>query len=561
MEKLTVFTAKKIITMDPGRPEATAIAVSEGRIVSVGSLESLEPWLRRVPHEIDHRFAQQVLLPGFIDPHTHLRLSGTYMGLNYVGPIASTDPQGRPVPPLPDRDAVLDRLRALVAGANQPADGQAPEPIVAWGYDPGMQGGHLDRDMLDEISPTIPLWVMCYAPHIVYTNSPMIDRIGVTPDSRVHGLGRYADGRLNGWFIETEAVALASRPVRDHLYAGNFGRAALKLQGQVAVNSGVTTTADMIYGVQSFEKEWADHEEAMAAGELPLRVFLVPFEPTLRKRFGDDLFAFYDTMATRATDQLAVHGVKFINDGSYPSMTLRLTFPGYLDGEQGLTGEIPWADLVDRMMPFWERGIQIHSHANGDETVGMTLDTLAALQKACPRFDHRFTIEHYCISTPAQARRLEALGGQASVNPYFVHFRSHIHADSGFGPDRTEATARLGSLRRAGVPFALHSDYNLVVAPMHPLTAAWIAVNRLGWDGTTVQAPGERISVEDALRAITIDAAFILGKDDMIGSLEAGKWADFAVLGDDPLGVDPKALRDIPILGTVLAGKVYEAAG
>ena len=75
-------------------------------------------------------------------------------------------------------------------------------------------------------------------------------------------------------------------------------------------------------------------------------------------------------MAAKATDRLAVHGVKYVNDGSYPSMTLRLNYPGYLDGEEGLTGEVPWDDMVERMLPFWENGIQIHSHANGDEDRG-----------------------------------------------------------------------------------------------------------------------------------------------------------------------------------------------
>lgn len=560
MKRLRVFTAAQIRTMDPGRPTANAVAVSDGKVVSVGTLKSMQPWLRRVPHDIDDSFADRVLMPGFIDPHTHLRLSGTYMGLNYVGPIESTDPQGHRVPALPDRAAVLARLQSLVdARANEP-DANRQDPVLAWGYDPGMQAGHLDRDMLDAISTDIPIWVIAYAPHIIYTNSPMIARTGVDEDSRVHGIGRYPDGRLNGWFIETEATAVASRPVRQQVYGPGFGLASLQLQGQVAVRSGITTTADMIYGLESFEREWDDHANAMETGALPLRVFMVPFEGRLRRAFGDDFLQFYETMRPRATERLAVHGVKYVNDGSYPSMTLRLNFPGYLDGEVGLTGEVPWQDMVERMLPFWRNGIQIHSHANGDETVDMTLNTLTALQRAVPRFDHRFTIEHYCISTPAQAKRLAALGGLASVNPYFVHFRSDIHPDRGFGPDRMEATARLGSLASAGATFALHSDYNLVVAPMHPLTAAWVAVNRFAADGETVIGPGERISVDRALRAITVDAAFVLNRDDRLGSIEVGKHADFAVLDDDPYEVDPARLKDIGVRGTVLGGDVHEAS-
>ena len=522
----------------------------------MGDMDSLTPWLRRVPHDIDDTFADNVLLPGFIDPHTHLRLSGTYMGLHYVGPIDSTDPHGHPVSGIGERAAVLDRLRLLVDGQN--TSGQA-DPLLAWGYDPGSQGGHLDRDMLDAISRDVPIWVVAYAPHIIYTNTPMLEIIGVNEQTELHGLGRFADGRLNGWFVETAATATASRPVRDQVYRSGFGLAALKLQGRVAVKSGITTTADMIFGIDNFDREWDDHQQAIADNSLPLRMLLVPFEGSLRRRFGDQMLEYYAEMTKRATDRLAIHGIKFINDGSYPSMTLRLNFPGYLDGEEGLTGEVPWQDMVEHMLPFWKAGIQIHSHANGDETVDMTLDTLQALQREVPRFDHRFTIEHYCISTPAQARRLAALGGLASVNPYFVHYRSQIHADRGFGPDRSEATARLGSLLEAGATFALHSDYNLVVAPMHPLTAAWIAVNRLAADNETVVAPGERISVHQALRAITVDAAHVLNRDATLGSIEAGKHADFAVLQDDPYEVEPVSLKDIDIRGTVLGGNFFAA--
>ena len=97
MQRLRVFTAGQIRTLDPGRPEANAVAVSDGEIVSVATLASMQPWLRRVPHDIDDSFAGRVLMPGFIDSHTHLRLSGTCMGLNCVGPIDSTDPQGIPL--------------------------------------------------------------------------------------------------------------------------------------------------------------------------------------------------------------------------------------------------------------------------------------------------------------------------------------------------------------------------------------------------------------------------------------------------------------------------------
>ncbi|WP_423922735.1 amidohydrolase [Candidatus Poriferisodalis sp.] len=550
MERITVYPAARIRTMDPGRPHASAVAVADGRIVSVGSIESMQPWLRRYPFDVDDRYADKVILPGFIDPHTHLRLSGTYMGLHYVGPIDSASPTGLRKG-LPSRDAVLHQLRALVAEHADPSD-----PLTAWGYDPASQEGHLDRDMLDAISDTVPMWVCAYAPHIVYVNSPMLELIGVDDGSVGHGLGRYPDGRLNGWFVETEATARATRPVSASIFGPGTGRAAIDRMGAVARAAGVTTTADLVWGMaDGFAPEWDDHAAAIAEGTFPLRIYMIPFEPKLVRSYGSDMLDFLASKRAEGDDRLNTHGVKYVNDGSYPSMTLVMNAPGYLDEDTAHTGEVPWEDMVERMRPFWQAGVQIHSHANGDRTVDMTLDTLAALQAEHPRFDHRFTIEHYCISTPAQAKRLAALGGLASVNVYFVHFRAQLHSDHGFGPDRSEATARLGSLVRAGATFALHSDFNLVVTPLSPLLAAWCAVNRVGADGETVMAPGERISVDRALRAITIDAAHVLARDDRLGSIEAGKLADLTVLDDDPYEVDPMALRDIAVHDTVLGGE------
>lgn len=553
MKELKVFTAARIRTMDPGRPIATAVAVADGRIVSVGTLESMRPWLERFPHQIDDRFAGKVLCPGFIDPHTHLRLSGILMGLTYIGPLDQRGPQGF-VPGRKTRDDVIATLKQAVAQGSQ------DEPLLAWGLDPAVQGGHLDRDTLDAISTTRPIWVMTYAPHVVVANSPMLRVIGVDESTNVYGIERYADGRLNGQFIELGATQIAIAAVGKYLSRPGSGVAAIKALARTAQSVGITATADMAFGALHFDGEWAEHEAAVADPSFPLRLFLVPIEGRLRATHGDGAVPFLLKRQKQNTSKLALHGVKFVNDGSYPAMTLRLNFPGYLDGHEGHRGEVPWENLFDTMLPYWKAGIQIHSHANGDETVQMTLDVLERLQLAHPRFDHRFTIEHYCISTTDQARRLKALGGLASVNNYFVHYRSQLHTSQGYGPDRAESTARLGSLEREGVVFAIHSDFSLVLTPISPLTAVWIAVNRIALDEQTVLAPGECIGVDRAMRAITIDAAHILSRDHELGSIEPGKLADFAVLSADPYETDPKSIRDIRVEATVVGGQVHHVA-
>ena len=552
MEKLTIFIAKRIRTMDTGRPIAEAVAVADGRIVSVGTLDTMRPWLDRYEYSIDDTFNNKVIFPGFIDPHTHFRMSGVFMGLTYIGPIDQQGPRGFQKG-ITTRDGVLDKLRAADAKLDDP-----DRPILAWGLDPAVQGGQLHRDELDSVSKSRPIWTVTYAPHVVVCNSAMLKVAGVDESTNVYGVERYAGGRLNGQFIERAATRIATRPVAKYLNEPGMGVEAIRALAKTAQQAGITATAEMIFGYLDFEAEWAEHKEAVLDPDFPLRMYLVPIEGRIRSAHGDRAPNFLLEIQDQNTDKLAFQGVKFVNDGSYPAMTLRLRQPGYLDGHEGHRGENPWEELVEVMLPYWKAGIQIHSHANGDETIDMTLNLLEKLQQIHPRFDHRFTIEHYCISTPDQARRLKALGGLASVNNYFVHYRSLIHAEQGFGPDRAEATARLGSLEREGVVFALHSDFSLVLTPIHPLTAVWIAVNRVATDGS-VQAPGERINIDRAMRAVTIDAAHVLSRDRELGSIEVGKHADFAILEDDPYEVEAMTVKDIAVWGTVLGGKVFAA--
>ena len=193
-------------------------------------------------------------------------------------------------------------------------------------------------------------------------------------------------------------------------------------------------------------------------------------------------------------------------------------------------------------------------HCTGDLGLELALDTLEKLQWEKPRFNHGFTIEHFGVSTEEQVRRIKVLGALVCANPYYIHELGEAYWTGSIGHERASQMVRLGSVARAGIPFGLHSDFTM--APAEPLRNAWVAVNRLSETGQ-VLAPPERVSVHQAMRAITIDAALMIGMENEIGSIRAGKRADFTVLDDDPYQVAPETLKDVGVHATVFEGQVF----
>ena len=206
------------------------------------------------------------------------------------------------------------------------------------------------------------------------------------------------------------------------------------------------------------------------------------------------------------------------------------------------------------MLPWWRAGCRIHVHANGDAGIDATLDVLDDLQAETPRVDHRFALHHFGYSRPDQIERVARSGVHVSANPFYVWALADLYSEVGLGPERASVLVRAGSLARAGVPLSLHSDFTM--APAQPLRLAWVAANRITADGNVV-GPEERVALDTALRAITIDAAKLLRMEDEIGSIEPGKRADFTVLEADPYAVPIEELADIPIWGTVFEGTPY----
>jgi predicted amidohydrolase YtcJ len=287
-----------------------------------------------------------------------------------------------------------------------------------------------------------------------------------------------------------------------------------------------------------------------AAEDFPVRIV-----PALRGNAArEDAVEYLRHLTTLNTEKLWFGPVKFVADGSIQGFTARLKWPGYYNGRPNGLWYIAPDELRQRLKAFHEAGFQAHIHTNGDMATEMALDAIEAVLAEAPRRDHRHTLQHAQMADTAQFRRMAALGVCANLFSNHIFYWGDAHYALTMGPDRAERMDACGTAIRCGVPFAIHSD--APITPIGPLFTAWCAVNRLTSSGRVLGA-GERIPVQDALRAITLGAAYTLKMDDVIGSIEVGKLADFAVLEDDPLEMPPEKLKDVRVWGTVLGGQVF----
>jgi predicted amidohydrolase YtcJ len=549
---ITVFVAKKIVTMDPGWPAGTAVAVRDGRVLSVGTLDDLKPWLDKSPYTIDQTFADKILLPGFVEAHGHPIIGGTALTRPLLTYLPEPSPYGPGFPGVKTKPEALAKLREYVSRATSPA-----ETVLAWGYDVIAMGGtHLDKNELDTISATQPILVWDASEHFVYANSAALKKYNVTrDDTKLTGIMAGPDGEPNGQFLGEKAAQRILQQTVAELLQPNVALANMRFLMDLSRQNGITTTSELAFGLIDLPLEEALFQRYFNDPMSPMRCVVVTDAASLVAGKGDQALAYAKSLASRSTDKLIFNGVKFFADDAFLSLGMVIENPGYTDGRQGLFMTAP-DQMVAAMRPWWEAGFQINVHTNGNGGNRATINALDGLMAQKPRTDHRFALHHYGISTPEMARRVARLGGIASVNPYYLYARSEFNAPY-IGTDRAYDAALLRTLVDAGVPTSLHSD--TPVAPPRPLEEVWIAVNRFGLSGE-VRGPQERVSVDQALRMVTTEAAFAHGMEDKVGSIAPGKHADFAVLEQDPYAVAKENIRDIKIWGTVLGGKVFPAS-
>ena len=539
-----IFSARKIVTMNPSRPLATHVAVRDGRIVAVGSFEEVGGSARAT---VDDRFREKVLLPGFVEGHSHI-MEGIMWSHPYVGAGDRRSPEGRLVEGLPDIDAIVARLQQAEADISDPST-----PLFAWGFDPLHIGGHaLTRRDLDRVSTTRPIMVIHASFHISVVNTVVLERAQLDRTTNISGVVIGKDGEPSG---EIQGIAarfrvfrvLGGNPLSGNLTADHVNRYAAS-----ACVQGVTTITDL-------HNDLADQtvEVYRAASRDP--DFSLRLVPALASASHTPQQGIEKLVALRASNNDRLHYgiVKLVVDGSIQGFTARLRWPGYHNGAPNGLWYIAPDELPGIVEAYHKAGVQLHIHTNGDEATEVALEAIEAALIAAPRPDHRHTLQHCQMADAALFKRMKALGVCVNLFANHLYYWGDSHYDLTMGPERAYRLDATGTAQRIGVPYAIHSD--APVTPLSPLFTAWCAVNRISSGGRLLGKATEGLSVEQALAAITIGAAYTLKLDHMVGSIEVGKYADFAVLEDDPLEVEPEKLKDIAVWGTVLGGRVRQA--
>lgn len=543
----TIFHGGSIVTVDEKQPEVEALAVKDGRIVAVGK-DSEVLAVRRGPSTRVVDLRGHTLMPGFVEPHVHISLTAV---VEHVALDLSNFSL-----PYDTVDTILGKLRARRKTLPEGAW------ILAFGVDPSRTEplmAELNADLLDSVSTTNPIFVVNQSGHIAYANHKALAEAGLTDATPDPGNGgvylRDSKGRLTGVLHEPPAFAAFEKKVslpNPETVVDDYLDTVRRMSA-----TGITTSSEIAMGVVlPLEREHAMVTELSHRPDFPIRIRGYMYGTSIPKGFDA-------IKPGQGDDRFRMIGVKFIGDGSTQGLTAAVSKPYlYPPGTAG-TGTLNWEDdqLLAAAKPWFDQGWQLSIHANGDRTVGQVLRLYGKLLEGNPDpASRRLRIEHFTVTTEDEVEQAAKLGVLPSMTIGHVNFWGEVFHDHILGDDRGSRIDPTGSLEKRGVRFSFHSDSP--VSPYGPLQYVATGASRL-WQKPPrkVLGPEQRIAVDRAIRAVTLDAAHAMLVDDVVGSLEVGKRADLVELDRNPRTTDPDRIAGIEVLGTWVDGKPAYVGG
>ncbi|MEK9650112.1 MAG: amidohydrolase family protein [Gammaproteobacteria bacterium] len=538
-----IITAREIITLDEAAQVGDAIAVEDGLILKIGSLESLKKFF---PNAVINRAAQDsVIVPGFIEHHIHPFLAAVTMNSKIIAiddwKLPYSFSKG-----VRNREEYFEELIKAEDSSNK------EEPFISWGYHHYFHGS-LTRQDLDNISSSRPIIIIHRSFHEFILNSAAMEVLDIKEENfDIPEVDKEFANFSEGHFSERGAILVLGnlmkllgtpemlingmKSVIEHLHSN--GVTVIGNPGAM-YNPNIQMLKNMVFGNK----------------QIPLESFFIPSGLHLIENYDiSEVLEKAESQTLWGEGNLSYLSkqIKLFSDGAMYSQNMMMR-DGYLDGHQGawLIHENIYKQLFKI---FWDNNYQIHVHQNGDAGLDRVLNVLEENLILYPRKDHRTTVVHFGYSADDQVQRIKDLGVLVSANPYYVTTLSDLYSREGVGYERTQDMVRLGDLERADILFSLHSD--MPMAPAAPLVLMDSAMNRLNF-ANKVAGPDQRISALTALKAVTLNAAYIMQLEDRYGSISIGKVANFTVLDSNPLSVNPLMVKDIKVVGTFSNGKYF----
>ncbi len=540
-EPVTVFVAREIVTLNRSLPGCTHVAVQGGRILGYGGPEIVGEF----SGTLDDCFAGKTILPGFVEGHGHAA-DGIVWRKPYIGYYPRTGPDGHQAGGFKSIAEVVAHLKAEAEKLPDPTT-----PLTAWGFDPiYFEGRRITAADLDAISAERMIVIGHVSGHIMNVNSKVLEACGFSRDSNLDGLLRDDAGNLTGELLGPAVMSRAARVSGDGGMMRQMDAPAYRTYGQIARRVGVTTSTDLSNALTPAIVDAL----LTATGEADYPIRIVPAMQQREYAVAEGLARIAE-LRRLSTDNLHFGMVKIVIDGSIQGFTARLRWPGYHNGAPNGLWYVAPGELEAIVEAYHAAGAHLHIHTNGDEAADMATEMVGRAIAKHPRRDHRHTLQHCQMADAAIFRRMATNGMCVNLFANHIYYWGEQHRAITMGPSRALRLDACATVLAEGVPLAIHSD--TPVTPVDPLFTMWCAVNRLTPTGR-VLGEGERITAEQALHAVTLGAAYTLKLDHAIGSIDVGKFADFAVLDDNPLTVAPEAIKDIGVHATVLGGRVFE---
>ena len=449
-----VYAARRIVTMNPSQPFATHVAVRDGRILGAGSLDSLKGWGK---FELDERFKDKVILPGFVEGHSHAYEGGVWK-FPYVGYFDRTSPEGKRSPGLKTLEEVVAALSAYEK--TLPRDGST---LLAWGFDPiYFTGRRMNLADLDRVSTARPVLVLHSNFHVLNANTAVFDKAKITRQTNTHGIVKDERGGTTGELAEFTAKYLAYRAAGIELADVLSDEASTCGIARLAQLAGVTTATDLHNPLPASTVE--GYVTASSSDDFPFRLLPAFAAASVPPAEGIPRLK---ALMKKNNDRLRFQLVKIVTDGSIQGLSARMRWPGYYDGTPNGVWNIG-PDEIDRVVLACHRaGFQLHIHTNGDEASEVAIEAVERALATAPRWDHRHTLQHAQMADAGQFRRLKALGMCVNLFANHLFYWGDIHYARTLGPERAERMDACGTALATGVPFAIHCD--APVMPIGPL--------------------------------------------------------------------------------------------